>query len=133
MLLDTNIVSYFYRRDTRAALYERYLVGQPRYIAFITLGELYKWPLERNWGQQRRADLEHYLRDFVVLPYDDALARTWAGLMAAGKQRGRIPGYADSWIAATALRHNLVLITHNPRDFSGIEGLKLWTQAPKGD
>jgi hypothetical protein len=53
MLLDTNIVSYFYRRDTRAALYEQYLIGQPRYIAFATLGELYKWPLERNWGSER--------------------------------------------------------------------------------
>jgi len=132
MLLDTNIVSYFYRRDTRAALYERHLFGQPRYIAFMTLGELYKWPLERNWGPQRRADLENYLCSYVVLPYDDALARTWASLSASAKQRGRILGYADSWIAATALRHDLTLITHNSRDFAGIEGLKLWTQAPAG-
>ena len=133
LLLDTNIVSFIFKGDTRARHYHERLRNESYAIAFITAGEVYRWPLERNWGPQRRAELENYMRAYVVLPYDDVLARTWASLMAAGKSRGRIPSYADSWIAATALRHDLTLITHNPRDFAGVEGLKLWTQAPTAD
>jgi tRNA(fMet)-specific endonuclease VapC len=132
LLLDTNIVSFIFKGDTRARHYHGRLQNEPYAISFITAGELYKWLLERNWGEKRRAELDHLMRSYLVLPYDDALARTWASLMAAGKQRGRIPGYADSRIASTALRHDLVLVTHNPRDFAGIEGLKIWTQAPAG-
>jgi len=41
-LLDTNVVSYFFRRDSRASAYESVIVGQERGIAFMTLAELYK-------------------------------------------------------------------------------------------
>ena len=37
---------------------------------------------------------------------------------------------ADCWIAATALEHGLELVTHNPRDFAGIPGLIIITEAP---
>jgi predicted nucleic acid-binding protein len=33
----------------------------------------------------------------------------------------------DSWIAACCLHHDVPLVTHNPGDFAGIEGLRLIT------
>ncbi len=132
LLLDTNIVSFIFKGDTRARHYHERLRDETWVIAFVTAGELYKWPLERHWGADRRAMFEQFLRSYVALPYDDALARTWATLMASARRRGRVPDHADSWIAATAVRHDLTLITHNRRDFSGIEGLNIWTQAPMG-
>jgi predicted nucleic acid-binding protein len=130
LLIDTNIVSYLFKEDSRARLYAPFLQGQSLAIAFVTAAELYKWPLERAWGTQKREALDHLMGTFVILPYDDALARTWARLMVDGRQRGRAPNFADAWIAATALRHGLVLVTHNPRDFAGVEGLTVWTRAP---
>ncbi len=57
MLLDTNIVSYFFRHDTRAARYERHLVGQPRYIALVTVAELYQWLFLRPFSEANRQRL----------------------------------------------------------------------------
>lgn len=127
VLLDTNVVSYFFRRDSRAASYEAPLIGQTRAIAFMTLAELYKWPLERNWGARRSEELELYLASYVVIPMDDQLARCWARLVTEQAKQGRSLGSPDAWIAATALRHELSLITHNPRHFEGIPGLTVIT------
>lgn len=126
MLLDTNIVSYFVRRDTRAAVYEPYLRGQTLFISFMTVAELYKWPFVRNSETKRITELMQHLRNYVGLPYDDALAWTWAELV--GKRCIRKPmSLPDSWIAATALRHGMPLVMHNPKHFSDIPGLKLIT------
>lgn len=127
LLLDTNIVSFLFKRDSRFVPYQEQLRGQTLAIAFVTVGELYKWPLERNWGEERRRALESLIHGFAVLPYDDQLARTWAELMAAGKRAGRVPNFADSWIAATALRHGLALVTHNAKHFQKVAGLKIIT------
>lgn len=125
VLLDTNVVSYFFRRDSRAAPYEAALIGQARAIAFMTLAELYKWPLERNWGARRRGELEDYLASHVVLPADDELARRWARLVTEQAKRGRSLSFADAWVAATALRHDVSLMTHNWRHFEGVPELRL--------
>ncbi len=123
MLLDTNIVSYFYRRDTRAALYERHLLGLPRYIAFVTLGELYQWIFLRTFSEANKNRLLTYIAEHIVVPYDDRLAWTWAELSADRRKSGRPISMEDSWIAATALRHGLPLVTHNRKHFDGIPGL----------
>lgn len=130
VLLDTNVVSYFFRRDSRAAAYESALVGQVRGIAYVTLSELYKWPLERGWGERRRLDLDAYLGSHVVLPSDDQLARCWAELVTGQAKLGRTLSDPDSWIAATALRHQVPLATHNRKHFEHIPGLKLISFAP---
>jgi predicted nucleic acid-binding protein len=130
LLLDTNIVSFSFKADSRSQLYASWLQGQSLAIAFVTAAELYKWPLERGWGTEKRETLDRFVGSFAVLPYDDALARAWAQLMADCKRRGRVPDFADAWIAATAIRHTLVLVTHNPKDFAGIQGLTVWSKAP---
>ncbi len=125
LLLDTNIVSFQFRRDTRTTLFEGALAGQVQAIAFVTLAELYKWPIERNFSPERLAALDKLLHSYVVLPFDDALARRWAELSVELKRAGRGISESDAWIAATALRHDLSLVTHNRRHFEAVPGLKI--------
>lgn len=129
VVADTNIVSYFYRRDSRAAVYEKHLAGRTCCISFMTLAELYKWPLERNFGKRKTRELEDFLHKFVVLPFDDELARSWARLVTKLKTEGIGLSFPDSWIAASAIRHNLPLVTHNGRHFKGIPGLTLISES----
>jgi tRNA(fMet)-specific endonuclease VapC len=82
LLVDTNIVSYFYRRDDRAKSCEGHLVGKMLFISFMTVAELYKWPFERNWSEQKKEGLVRFLKNYTVLPYDDALAWKWAELVS---------------------------------------------------
>jgi tRNA(fMet)-specific endonuclease VapC len=127
LLVDTNIVSYFYRRDNRAKSYEGHLVGKRLFISFMTVGELYKWPFERNWSEQKKEGLVQFLKNYTVLPYDDALAWKWAELVSK-TCRGRPMSLQDSWIAATALRHDMPLVSHNAKHFEKIPGLNLITE-----
>lgn len=122
MLIDTNIVSYFFKRDTRATAYEPHLRGKQLSLSLMTVAELYKWPIERNFGEAKRQQLVQYLRNYTVLPYDDALAWAWAELVAR-TCRARPMSLPDSWIAATAIRHGLPVVTHNRQHFDGVPGL----------
>jgi len=128
MLLDTNIVSYIYKGDTRAKAYEPHLAGQTLFVSFMTVAELYRWPFERGWGEPKRQQLALFLKNFAVLPYDESLAWNWAELV--GKTcRGRPMSHPDSWIAATALRHKMPVVTHNRNHFEQVPGLTIISEA----
>ncbi|MFZ4573244.1 MAG: PIN domain-containing protein [Phycisphaerales bacterium] len=99
-------------------------------MAFMTVAELKRWAIERNWGEQRRQHLAQVLRYYIVLPYDAAMADAWAQAAVACKQAGREIPCGDCWIAAAALRHGLPLLTHNVRDFRAVPSLKVISHAP---
>jgi len=52
------------------------------------------------------------------------LSWEWARIKS---RRGRPIEDDDAWIAATAVRHNTPLVTHNPRHFRNIDGLEILT------
>lgn len=64
ILVDTNIVSFYFRRDTRTEFYRSALAGQIQAIAFVTLAEIYKWPVERNFPPHRAAALEGHVKSY---------------------------------------------------------------------
>jgi predicted nucleic acid-binding protein len=128
-IVDTNIVSFYFRRDSRMKLYQSTLEGKVQVIAFVTLAEIYKWPIERDFSDDRRTALLKHLRSYVVLPFDDALARRWAMMSVNLKREGKGISDADGWIAATALRYNLPLVTHNRRHFEHIPDLTIISES----
>ena len=129
-LVDTDVVSFLLKRDSRAALYRPHLADRLLVISFMTLAELDRWALERNWSEARRARMEEQLRQYVIYPSDRALCRTWAEVMHMARRRGRPIQTADAWIAATALLHGLPLVSHNRKDFAGVAGLTLIAEGP---
>ena len=127
-LVDTSVLSLIFKRDTRAVDYLPHLDEQVGVLAFITLAELYRWPEERDWGPRRRGELARLVEPYEIAYPDNSLCRRWALMMVLTKAGGRVLPFADSWIAATALSLNVPLVTHNPSDFDGIEGLQLITE-----
>ena len=121
-LVDTNVVSYVIKRDTRGMIYRRHLDGQDLFVSFATVAELYRWAIRHNWKAQRREKLRRDLARYTVLNFDDALAWKWAEVISIP---GRPMEPGDAWIAATALRHNLPLVTHNRRHFEHVPGIQL--------
>lgn len=51
VVVDTCVVSFPIAGDTRAELYRPHLHGRQLVISFMTLAEVYRWPLERDWGR----------------------------------------------------------------------------------
>ena len=74
VLLDTDVFSFFFKRDTRAALYAPQLAGAQPCLCFQTLAELRLWALVRRWGEPRRQSLDASVARCLVLPFDDALS-----------------------------------------------------------
>jgi len=60
-----------------------------------------------------------------ILPADATISETFGMIKADLESKGTPLQDADLMIGATALSHNLVLVTNNERHFSRIEGLKL--------
>jgi len=66
--------------------------------------------------------LENFFLAITVLPIDEIIAQR-----AIELRQKRATTLADAIIAATALVHNLTLLTENTKDFARIEGLRLLT------
>jgi tRNA(fMet)-specific endonuclease VapC len=128
-VVDTDVVSFLFRNDSRAALYRPHLAGRVLTISFMTLAELDQWSLERNWGAARQQRLAEHLADYTVYPYDRDLCRWWATVRVASRRLGRPIEVADAWIAATALLYGIPLITHNPGHFVNVPGLAVISEA----
>lgn len=97
-------------------------------ISAITLAELSVGALVATNARQRgarQAHLQQAEADFDPLPFDSACARAFGRVAASLRQSGRktqARAY-DALIAATAVAHDLPVITRNPDDFAGIDGL----------
>ena len=129
LLLDTNIVSYLFKRDSRAMLYDPHLLHRELAIAMMTVAELLQWAAVRRWGTARVQQLETLLQRYTILPVDLDVCRAWAVVRASRSAIGHPISPQDAWIAATALRYQLPLVTHNPDDFQQIAGLSIITEA----
>ena len=121
-LLDTNIVSETVRRNPNKAViaWLDHLPGEVLYVSVLTLGEIRKGIealADRKRREKFRLWLEHELPawfDGRVLPVDLAVADRWGRLLA---EVGRPVPTTDSLLAATALHHELRLVTRNSGDF----------------
>lgn len=96
-------------------------------IAAITVAEL--WHGVERATSTHRAARERYIRDIVeslpILPYTEATALEHARLWAELESTGKMIGYYDLILAATALEHGSIIATFNRRHFQVVSGLKV--------
>lgn len=130
LLVDTNIVSFIFKKDTRAQQYAPLLDGNRLALSFATVAELFEWAEIRNWGWKRRQDLDNHLSNYVIIPIDIDLCRQWGRIRAEQQASGIAVSANDAWIAATARRHAVPLVTHNPKDFASIQGIDVRSVIP---
>jgi len=127
LLLDTDVVSFLLKGDSRAANYLPILTGNRLALSFMTVAELFQWAAVRKWGTRRVAALERTLATYLIVPADVETCRVWGTVRASRAAAWHPISPQDAWIAATALRHGLPLVTHNAGDFQGIASLDVHT------
>lgn len=132
-LIDTNVLSELRRKQADGRVLEWFAAraAQSLFLSVLTLGEIRKGiaALDANLVHAARRQalndwLEVDLPTFFlgrVLEVDANVADRWGRLQA---QAGRPLPAIDSLLAATALQHQLTLVTRNVRDFEGL-GLSL--------
>ena len=128
-VVDTDVVSYLYKGDSRAALYHTHLFGQVLIISFQTRAELNRWVLAANWGERRRQHLESRLRRYIVEHSSDSLCMRWGEAMDSARRNGLPISPSDAWVAATALQLNVPLVTHNRAHYVGVNGLMIISES----
>jgi len=123
-LIDTNICSAYLKGDQRVwNRFQQYMGGLS--ISVVTAGELWTWRARRNTSERSRAAVAGFLDSIDVLEIDLNIALRFGELRASLIDKGTPKPDMDSLIAATALHHNLTLVTHNVADFVGIASLRV--------
>ncbi len=127
-LLDTNIPSELTRRapDPRVETWVHSAGRWTLYISVITLGEIRKG-LTILGATRRRQRLEDWFAkapkawfEERILPVTEAISERWGLLDGERHLQGRPLNTADGLIAATALEHDLSLVTRNVYDYESL-------------
>jgi tRNA(fMet)-specific endonuclease VapC len=76
-------------------------------------------------AEQRLDIIESLIDRVTVFPFNTAAARIAGPLRYKLKTKGEMIGAYDILIAATALSHDLILMTNNVREFRRVKGLRV--------
>ncbi len=127
-LLDTNVPSETLRPIPHPGV-TAWVEAQSdiQFVSVVSIGELRRGATLLAQGSARRLQLEHYIEIKIpllfgkrVLPITQAIAERWGVLDARRQSAGQPLGIADGMIAATAVEHDLTLVTRNVKDFAGL-------------
>jgi tRNA(fMet)-specific endonuclease VapC len=94
-------------------------------VCSVVRGELAYGAARSQTPEASAAKQQRFLRPYATLPYDDAAAVVFGRIRAALEAAGTPVGPYDMQIAAIALVHGLIVVTHNIREFARIEGLPI--------
>lgn len=132
-LLDTCFLSEFTRKNPHPKAVE-WLKNQNEtelYLSVLTIGELEKGIHQLSDGKKKR-QIRDWFENFVrrhllerALPVDEKIASKWGSMQAEAEKNGRRLPTLDSLIAATALVHDLVIVTRNVQDMEA-SGAKIF-------
>jgi tRNA(fMet)-specific endonuclease VapC len=94
-------------------------------ISQATYGEIYDGIYRARDPRRAERDFRRLLRLIDILPLNLAIWRRFARIRGELRARGQLIPDMDILIAATALQHDLTLVTRNRRHFQRVAGLSL--------
>jgi len=115
----------------RSQLYAAHIQGRPLVLAAQSAAELWASALIGGWGETRRRELDERLSLVRIAGVTRSIARVYASLKADCRAVGH-PLHdkihdGDRWIAATAVRYSIPLVSHDGV-FKDVPGLDLITE-----
>ncbi|MEE3499124.1 MAG: type II toxin-antitoxin system VapC family toxin [Ruminococcus bromii] len=124
-MLDTNMCIYAQKNNPNVIAKIKQNFQQGLAISSITLAEL-------EYGVQASANIEKnavsllkFLSIVDIIPFDSGAAVEYGKICADLRKKGTPIGTMDMLIAAHARAENLIVVTHNTREFERVEGLQL--------
>jgi tRNA(fMet)-specific endonuclease VapC len=125
-LLDTNVCIRLINRSP-GVIADRLRAHGPQdvRVSVITKAELFYGARHSKRVRENVRLVTSFCEPFQCLPFDDICAEHYGSIRADLVSRGENVPPMDLLIAATARAHDLILVTHNLRDFAPIVGLRL--------
>ena len=94
-------------------------------VSIISIAELWEGVHFSRDPAHSRAQLGKFLEGVIVLGLDEETCSRFGQLRGELRNRDEVMGDFDLLIAATALVHNLTLLTNNRRHFHKIQDLRI--------
>jgi len=134
-LLDTNIISEPKQKKPNRKVLE-WLGEQDEskiYLSVLTIGEIRKGIARLDSGK-KKAELEKWLEKLRnrfarrILPLSERTFLVWGKMCGEFENKGIVRFALDSLLEATALEHELILVTRNIKNFqnSSVTVLNPW-------
>jgi len=125
-LLDTNTcIQYLTGRSDNVINKFKTTARQNIYLCDVVKSELYYGAFRSVKKEQNLALYELFFSQYMSLPFDGKSARIYGEIRSELSKLGTPIGAYDFQIAAIALANNLILVTHNTREFQRIENLQI--------
>jgi len=99
-------------------------------LSIISVAELWEGVHFSKDPARSEAMLTEFLSGVVILGIDEEICRSFGQLRGSLRSAGKLVGDFDLLVAASALRHDLTLLTNNRRHFERIEGLRIESTHP---
>lgn len=129
-LVDSNIVIAVFNDEPRGLEVFRRIAQHPCSMSVITYMEIMEGILRFPPTPLTEQLFSEFLQDYDVLPVTQLVAHRCASIRTELRREGkRVRQRAlDLLIAATAIEHNLTLVTRNQADYADIPGLSLFNE-----
>lgn len=127
-MLDTNVIVDLMRKTPRR---EVILASMRKYepsnfcISAITFAELASGVEKTNNPYLSKIGVSLALTGIEILDFKQEDAELYGQVRARLERKGRPIGAMDTLIASHALSQGLIIVTHNVRDFSRVDGLEI--------
>lgn len=129
-LLDTDWAIHALNGQEMAGRTLRHLRNARIEVSIVTIAELYEGAFRSPNPQAQLMNIRHFLSAYRRRPIDDSVAETFAEVRSTLRRRGALIPDPDLVIAATALVHDLTVLTSNTRHFQRVPDLKLYQIGP---
>lgn len=124
-LLDTNVcIRFLNGRNPSIRQRMSQQKAEEIVLCSVVKAELLLGVAKNEHPEGRYNKIKPFLDRFASLPFDDSAAISYAEIRADLERRGLPIGPNDLQIAAIAIANQLVLVTHNVREFSRVKELK---------
>lgn len=134
-LLDSNVCIRLINNSSSAVI-TRLAYQQPEDILISTITQLELYYGAYRSAQQERnlAILQRFFSQFAIIPLDAEAAKIAGKIRAELAASGTPIGPYDLQIAAITMANNLILVTHNTKEFSRVNGLQIedWEAETEG-
>ena len=123
-LLDTCTISYHLRINPNVIRHIATTKHTELAISVITILEI-ECGFKLNNNRELRNRWSLLCEQLNILNIERKTASIAAEIKASLTQQGKIIGYYDILIGASALEHNLICVTNNIKEFNRIDGLSV--------
>ena len=130
-LLDTDILIYSLKAHEIVQQNLRHHLHDPINVSAVTLMELYYGAYKSQKIANNLAKVKTIENSLEIIPVNREMVEIFGVLKSDLEKVGKPLDDFDLILAATAMSHNLIIVTNNEKHFGRIDGLKMenWSKA----